>query len=98
MKRTIFVAVAAWLMSFVAPVSAGCQCACIDGESRAVCSGNFDIKPSCTLRNCPLDTPKTLDEASMQTPKMPVPRISHCVKRQIYNDQIRAYEWKDICS
>lgn len=97
-KRAIFLAIAVWLMSFVVPVNAGCRCACVDGESRAICSGSFDIKPSCKLLACPWGSSKNLDDDSVQTPKMSFPGISRCVKRQIYNDQIHAYEWKDVCS
>ena len=74
--------------------NAACQCVCMNGEVRAVCSSTLDIEPICPPRVCPI-TPPSVEP--IQRPRVPPVGTSNCVQRQIYNEYTRRYEWREVC-
>jgi hypothetical protein len=73
---------------------ANCECKCIDGEVRAVCSSSIDVKPICSPRICPIVPPSV---RPIQSPTVPPIGTEVCEKKQVYNEYTRQYEWKTIC-
>ncbi len=74
--------------------NAACQCVCMNGEVRAVCSSTLDIEPICPPRVCPI-TPPSVEP--IQQPRVPPVGTSNCVQRQIYNEYTHRYEWREVC-
>jgi hypothetical protein len=81
-------------LSLVSNANAACQCVCINGEVRAVCSSTLDIEPICSPRVCPI-TPPSVEP--IQRPRVPPIGTSRCVQKQIYNEYTRRYEWREVC-
>ena len=73
---------------------AACNCVCINGEVRAVCSSTLDIEPICSSRVCPIVSPSV---EPIQRPRVPPVGTTNCVQKQIYNERTRRYEWKEVC-
>lgn len=82
------------MISFVLSANADCQCVCIDGEVRAVCSSTIDIESICPPRNCPIVPPSV---EPIQQPTVPPVGTSNCIQQQIYNEYTGQYEWRDVC-
>jgi len=83
-----------FLGSFASLIFAECQCVCIEGEVQAVCSSSSDIEPICPPRICPI-TPPSVEP--VQKPSVPPIGTKTCVQKQIYNEETRKYEWKEVC-
>lgn len=73
---------------------ADCQCVCMNGEVRAICSNSLDIEPICPPRVCPI-TPPSVEP--IQIPRVPPIGTTSCVQKQVYNEYTRRYEWKEVC-
>jgi hypothetical protein len=94
MKTKLFLVLVLGLLAFVSNVNASCQCVCINGEVRAVCSSTLDMEPICPPRVCPI-TPPSVEP--IQRPRVPPIGTSKCVQKQIYNENTHRYEWREVC-
>jgi len=75
-------------------VMADCQCVCMQGQVRALCSSSIDIEPICPPRICPI-TPPSIQP--IQQPRVPPIGTSTCTQKQVYNDYTSRYEWREVC-
>lgn len=73
---------------------AACQCVCVSGEVRPICSSTLDVRPICPPRVCPIVTPSV---EPIQRPRVPPVGTKQCVQRQVYNERAQRYEWREIC-
>jgi hypothetical protein len=73
---------------------AGCRCACVNGEVRALCSSTIDLEPICPPRICPLVPPAIEPLPSLRLPPL---GTSECRMAQVLNPWSRRYEWKEVC-
>jgi len=94
MKSTLLIVAALGVLGFISNANASCQCVCMNGEVRAVCSSTLDIEPVCPPRVCPI-TPPSIEP--IQRPRVPPVGTSNCVQKQIYNEHTRLYEWREVC-
>jgi hypothetical protein len=71
-----------------------CNCRCVDGKARAVCSSSTEIPPLCNNTLCPLSMPpKTPQDA-----RQPVPTVTPgCETKQVYDPKAGAYAWEQVC-
>jgi hypothetical protein len=93
--KKIFIACFLILELFTsALVSAECNCACISGSVKAICSDLKEKEPVCTQRVCPIRTPPVTPPP---TTRVPPKGVSKCVPMQIYNEETHKFEWKQIC-
>ena len=75
------------------PARAACECRCIDGEVRALCSSTLDLDPVCAPRICPPVPPSI---APIQAPRIPPIGTTSC--RQVQMEVPRGrYEWREVC-
>jgi len=84
------------LVFFLLPLQAAadCQCVCMDGQVRVVCSSAIDLKPICPPRVCPITPPSI---PPIQPPRVPPIGTETCTQKQVYNEYTRRYEWKEVC-
>ena len=75
-------------------VFASCQCSCVSGQVRAICTSTLDIKPICSPRVCPITTPSI---KPIQSPSIPPIGTKSCTQQQVYNEYTKRYEWKKVC-
>lgn len=95
MKQTLLVPILVLLAGWSSGALAGCQCVCMDGEVRAICSSSLDIQPICMPRVCPIAPPSV---EPVQMPRVAPVGTKSCTQKQIYNEQTGRYEWKEVCS
>ena len=84
----------AGLFLFFSAVYAACECVCINGEVRALCTSTLDIEPICPPRICPI-TPPSIQP--IQAPRVPPIGTTTCNQQQVYNEYTRRYEWQEVC-
>jgi len=94
MKKILMMVIVLGVFAFATYANASCQCVCMNGQVRAICSSTLDIQPICSPRICPMTTPSI---EPIQTPRMPPVGTSKCVQKQIYNEYTHRYEWKTVC-
>jgi hypothetical protein len=73
---------------------AGCDCTCVNGEVRAICSSALDVETICTPYRCPVVPPSI---EPIQQPRVQSIGTSTCDQRQIYNEVTRQPEWREVC-
>lgn len=73
---------------------ASCECACVDGIIRPVCSSSTDVEPVCHPRVCSVVPPAV---EPVQVDPVPPPNTEECQYYQVYSDELKAYEWRSIC-
>ena len=83
-----------WLLLSI-NVYASCQCACVNGQVQAVCTGAQGIKPFCPPQICAFTPPSI---APVQQPRVPPMGTSKCEQKQVYNESTREYEWQEVCN
>ena len=74
--------------------NASCVCSCINGSMEAVCSNSIEVAPICPPRVCPI-TPASVQP--INPPTVPPIGTKQCTQEQVYNENARKYEWKQIC-
>ncbi len=95
MKTTLLLCASVFALVLASSnASASCQCVCMNGEVRAICTSTLDIEPICSPRLCP-QTPPSIEP--IQRPRIPPIGTSKCVQKQIYNEYTRRYEWREVC-
>jgi hypothetical protein len=75
--------------------SESCECKCINGVVKAVCSNTLSVAPVCSPRVCPVPQPTT---KPIQQPYVAPIGTMTCTLKQVYNDSTSMYEWKQICN
>jgi hypothetical protein len=93
LQKLAIIAAALALISTAA--YADCQCACVNGEVRALCSSSMDFVPLCPLRACPL--PPASHEP-VNPPRLPPLGTKRCYQRQVWDEQRLRYVWRQVCS
>lgn len=73
---------------------AECECRCVNGEVKAICSSTLDIEPICSPRICPIVTPAI---KPIPAPTIPPIGTNKCDLKQVYNEYTHRYEWKNVC-
>lgn len=74
---------------------ADCRCACVNGETRALCSSSTDVAPACAPRVCPV-VPASVQPVNPA--RVPPVGTSRCYQRQVYDELQRRYVWRQVCS
>ena len=95
MKNLFKVTAVLLLVMLGGAAQAGCECQCVSGEVRAICSSTLDVRPVCAPRVCPITQPSVQPIA---TPQVPPVGTKSCSQKQVYNEKTRQYEWREICS
>ena len=93
--------------------TADCKCLCVNENVRAVCSKSTDIAPVCAPRVCPPATPLVnpipnpgVPPVGAVPPVGPLPPVGAlppigvrlCSQEQVYNEESRKYEWRQVCN
>lgn len=95
MRRNLF---AAAMLAGVAlspgDALAACQCRCVNGEMRPICSNSIEIPPICPPTICPIVPPSI---APITTPRVPPVGTQTCRQVQILNPATGRYEWREVC-
>lgn len=73
---------------------AGCNCACVNGVVKAICSSSLDIEPICPPTICPPVNPSV---RPITPPVIPPIGTRDCRNEQVLNSKTGKYEWKLIC-
>lgn len=73
---------------------ADCECQCVNGQVRALCSSPLDIRPICSPAICPFVPPSIQPIA---TPMIPPIGTRSCRPAQVLNPFTGQYEWKTVC-
>ncbi len=71
-----------------------CQCACVNGNVKAICTSTLAIKPICAPRVCDIVPPSI---KPIDTPTIPPIGTDKCDLKQVLNEQTHEYEWKRLC-
>jgi hypothetical protein len=74
-------------------LQAACRCACVNGKIRNLCSSPIDIAQPC-MGICPIVAPSI---APIYTPRIPPVGAHSCRNVQVYNRNLRTYQWQNIC-
>jgi hypothetical protein len=90
MKKVILAA----MILFPLNSFASCQCVCVEGQVQAICSNTLDVRPICAPRVCPIPPPSI---QPIQQPRVTPVGTKSCTQKQVYNEESRRYEWKEIC-
>lgn len=73
---------------------AACQCSCVNGQVRPVCTSSIDIRPICTPGICPIVPPAIKPIAP---PAIPPLGTKSCRMVQVLNPATGLYEWRNLC-
>lgn len=71
-----------------------CQCECVNGVNRPMCTSAMDMAPMCPPMQCPMMAPSL---APLNPPTLPPIGTRSCRQMQIYNQYTRQYEWQQVC-
>jgi len=82
-------------LALTVQAQASCECRCVDGSMKALCSNAIDIPPICPATACALP-PASI--APIRPPRIPPIGTSQCSQQQILNPATHRYEWHRICS
>jgi len=86
---------AALVAQFAANVAnASCECTCVQGQVRALCTSSTDARPVCGPQVCPVMPPSV---TPVLEPRVPPVGTSNCQQQQVLNNSTRQYEWKQVC-
>lgn len=92
MLRKILVALLFGLVALT--VRAECECRCIGGQNRPICSSTMEMPPICPPTICPIEPPAV---QPLMAPQLPPLGTSSCQTRQVWNPYARQYQWQRIC-
>lgn len=73
---------------------ASCECRCVDGEMRALCSSSIEIAPICPAVACGIP-PAAI--APIKPLRIAPLGTSQCTQRQVLNPDTHQYEWRRLC-
>jgi len=77
-----------------AAVHAECECRCVGGQNRPLCSNSIDLPPICPPMVCPIEPPSV---PPILAPQVPPIGTSNCEMRQVLNPYTRQYQWQRVC-
>lgn len=83
-----------WLLLAATPAKASCECACVDGIMRPVCTQSTDVEPICHPRVCAVVPPSI---APIQVDPVPPPNSEECEQHQVYDELSEEYVWRTLC-
>ncbi len=95
LKHLSFIAAIAALLGLYSTAHAACECACVNGQTKAVCQWATEVAPVCAPRVCQI-TPAEV--APVFAPRVPPIGARQCTQKQVFNNQTHRYEWREICS
>ena len=77
-----------------AAAHAECECRCMGGQNRPLCTNAMDLPPICAPTICPI-TPPSIQP--LMAPQLPPLGTTNCQMRQVLNPYTRQYQWERIC-
>lgn len=82
------------LMMLSTAASARCECMCINGQVRPVCTAATDLAPVCGPQLCSTPPPSI---RPIDAPALPPLGTTGCRSEQVYSQITRRYEWQRVC-
>jgi hypothetical protein len=76
------------------PAQAGCECRCVNGATRPICTSTAEIRPTCAPTLCPFVPPSLPPPPSTA---LAPPGTTSCSQAQVLNPATNKYEWQRIC-
>lgn len=73
---------------------AECECRCMGGQNRPICSSAMELPPLCGPAICPIESPSI---QPLMSPQLPPLGTTNCQMRQVWNPYARQYQWQRIC-
>lgn len=73
---------------------AKCECACVNGAVRPLCTRAIELPPICPSRVCPIVPPAVAPIAPLRLPPL---GTEHCWMAQVYNPAIGRYKFQQVC-
>jgi hypothetical protein len=83
------------LLGFASTSQAACECACVNGQTKAICQWATETPPVCAPRVCQLAPPAV---PSVFAPTVPPIGARNCTQKQVLNERTHRYEWREVCS
>lgn len=95
-KIKVLAAVTAFVAAAFLPSTADaeCECRCMGGQNRPLCTSTMEIPPICAPTVCPIQPPAL---QPLMAPSLPPLGTVSCSMRQVYNPAARQYQWESIC-
>jgi hypothetical protein len=81
-------------LGILTTASAGCYCACINGENQPICDSSDDVAPICLQKICPAEPPAVLPVGPLPSPP---PGTQACDQEQVWDHDAERYIWKTVC-
>ena len=94
MRHFLLVAVVTLFSLLPAVSNASCECTCVNGHVRAMCSSTLDVPPVCSPQICPIVPPSV---QPIRAPKIRPIGTSECHQAQVLNPNTHQYEWRRVC-
>ena len=86
---------AALVLSFsMSSANAACECRCVNGQVKALCTSTLDIPPICAPQICPIVPPSI---QPIPKPDLPPLGTTSCREVQVFNPSTGRYEWQRVC-
>ncbi|CAE6946175.1 hypothetical protein R69608_05533 [Paraburkholderia nemoris] len=82
------------LGAFAGGAHAECECRCMGGQNRPICSSTMELPPLCAPTVCPLEPPSI---QPLMAPQLPPLGTTNCQPRQVWNQYAQQYQWQRIC-
>ena len=73
---------------------AECECACVNGAMRPLCTSAIELRPICPPRVCPIVPPAVAPIAPLRLPPL---GTEHCWMAQVYNQATLRYQFRQVC-
>ena len=79
---------------FSGSVEAGCDCACMNGVSQAICTVPGELRPICASQICPIQPSAIRPIEPLLIPPL---GTRGCHQEQVFDAYQHRYVWKTIC-
>lgn len=89
-----------WVLAFITLVAcidvvhAECECRCVGGQNRSICTSSMELPPICPPAVCPIEPPSI---QPLMAPQLPPLGTSRCQMHQVWNPYVQQYQWQRIC-
>ncbi len=94
MRGILLIAAASIISAVAGPAQASCQCACVNGSVKALCSSTIEIPPICAPQVCPIAPPAV---TPITPPRIPPIGTNECRMEQVLNPATHRYEFQRVC-
>jgi len=97
LTRLMFRSLVSFIGAFLLLVSnaqAECECRCVNGQVRPLCTNSLELPPICSSQICQIVPPSI---PPIQPAQIPPLGTSHCEMKQVFNPHTGQYEWQRIC-